>query len=131
MLDPKKILFFDSDCLFCSRWVQRIHRHSKHSDLFFSGLKGKTAESFLSAEERASLSGIILVVDGNKFHKGLALRRLFFEVKPPLSFLLVLTFICPLLLLNGIYNFIAKIRHRIGRRTTCEFEPTLQSKILS
>ena len=131
MLDSKKILFFDSECLFCSGWVQRIHRHSKNDDLFFSGLKGKTAESHLTAHERESLSGIILVVNGNKFHKGLALRQLFYEVKAPLSLLLLLTFVCPLFLLNGIYNFIAKYRHRMSARTACEFEPNLQQKILA
>jgi len=130
MLNPKKILFFDSDCLFCNRWVQRIHRHALHSDLYFSGLKGKEAESALSAQERESLSGIILVVNGRKFHKGLALRQLFYEVKAPLSILLILTFVCPLFLLNGIYNFIARNRHRINGKSACEFDPTLQSKIL-
>ena len=130
MLGLKKILFFDSDCLFCNRWVLRIHRNSRHSDLFFSGLKGKEAESVLSDQERASLSGIILVVDGRKFHKGLALRQLFYEVKAPLSLLFILTFVCPLFLLNGIYNFIARNRHRISGKTACEFDPTLQSKIL-
>jgi predicted DCC family thiol-disulfide oxidoreductase YuxK len=130
MLSPKKILFFDSDCLFCNRWVQRIHSHALHSDLYFSGLKGKEAEHRLSDEERASLSGIILVVNGKKYHKGLALRCLFHEVKAPLSLLLMLTFVCPLFLLNGIYNFIARNRHRINGKTACEFDPTLQSKIL-
>jgi predicted DCC family thiol-disulfide oxidoreductase YuxK len=130
MLGPKKILFFDSDCLFCNRWVQRIRRHSKHSDLFFSGLKGKEAETALSVLDRESLSGIILVVNGRKFHKGLALRQLFYEVKAPLSILLILTFICPLFLLNEIYNFIARNRHRLSGKSACEFEPTLQSKIL-
>ena len=130
MLNPKKILFFDSDCLFCNRWVQRIHKYALHSDLFFSGLKGKEAELHLSDEERASLSGIILVVNGKKYHKGLALRRLFHEVKVPLSILLILTFVCPLFLLNGIYNFIARNRHRISGKNVCEFDPTLQSKIL-
>ena len=131
MLEPKTILFFDSDCLFCNRWVQRIHRHSKSSDLYFSGLKGETAKKLLSSEERESLSGIIFWVKGKKFHKGLALRQLFYEVKSPLSILLALTFICPLFLLNGIYNFIAKFRHRIGTQSACDFEPTLRLKILS
>jgi len=130
MLGTKKILFFDSDCLFCNRWVQRIHNLALHSDLYFSGLKGKEAEHHLSEEERASLSGIILVVNGKKFHKGLALRQLFYEVRAPLSPLLILTFVCPLFLLNGIYNFIARNRHRINSKTACEFDPTLQSKIL-
>ena len=130
MLGPKKILFFDSDCLFCNRWVQRIHSHALHSDLFFSGLKGNAAENHLSAEERASLSGIILVVNGKKYHKGLALRQLFYEVKAPLSILLILTYVCPLFFLNGIYNFIAKNRHRLSQKNACEFDPTLQSKIL-
>lgn len=130
MLSPKKILFFDSDCLFCNRWVQRIHSHALHSDLYFSGLKGKETEHHLSEEERASLSGIILVVNGKKYHKGLALRCLFHEVKAPLSLLLMLTFVCPLFLLNGIYNFIARNRHRINGKNACEFDPTLQSKIL-
>lgn len=91
---------------------------------------GKEAEQHLSDEERASLSGIILVVNGKKYYKGLALRRLFYEVKAPLSLLLILTFICPLFLLNAIYNFIARNRHRINGKNACEFDPTLQSKIL-
>ncbi len=130
MLNSKKILFFDSDCLFCNRWVQRIHCHALHSDLYFSGLKGKEAEHHLCHEERTSLAGIILVVNGKKYHKGLALRRLFREVNAPLSLLLMLTFICPLFLVNAIYNFIARNRHRINGNNTCEFDPTLQSKIL-
>jgi predicted DCC family thiol-disulfide oxidoreductase YuxK len=130
MLGSKKILFFDSDCLFCNRWIQRIHMYSSSSDLFFSGLKGNEAEHHLSDKERSSLSGIILVVNGRKYHKGLALRQLFYEVKAPLSILLILTFVCPLFLLNGIYNFIARNRHRISGKNACEFDPTLQSKIL-
>jgi predicted DCC family thiol-disulfide oxidoreductase YuxK len=110
--------------------VQRIHKHALHSDLFFSGLKGNEAELHLSEQERASLSGIILAVNGKKYHKGLALRQLFFEVKAPLSLLLMLTFVCPLFLLNAIYNFIARNRHRINGKSACEFDPTLQSKIL-
>lgn len=131
MLPPEKILFYDSDCLFCSSWVQRIHKWARHSDLFFSGLKGAEAKKHLSHLETESLSGIIFIVDGKKYHKGLALRKLFFEVKAPLSLLLLLTRICPLFFLNEIYDFIAKNRHRLNRKTTCEFEPTLQKKILS
>jgi predicted DCC family thiol-disulfide oxidoreductase YuxK len=93
-------------------------------------LKGKEAETALSVLDRESLSGIILVVNGRKFHKGLALRQLFYEVKAPLSILLILTFICPLFLLNEIYNFSARNRHRLSGKSACEFEPTLQSKIL-
>jgi predicted DCC family thiol-disulfide oxidoreductase YuxK len=131
MLPPEKILFYDSDCLFCSSWVQRIHKSSKFSNLFFSGLKGEKAKNRLSSSERESMSGIIFIVNGKKYHKGLALRRLFYEVKAPLSLLLLLTFLCPLFLLNKIYDFIAKNRHRLNGKTACEFEPTLQKKILS
>lgn len=131
MLSTQKILFFDSDCLFCNRWVQRIHEHALHSDLYFSGLKGNAAKELLSGLERESLSGIILVVNGRKYHKGLALRQLFYEVKAPLSILLFFTLLCPLFLLNAVYDFIAKKRHHLASKSACVFDTTLQSKILS
>ena len=128
---PQKIIFFDSDCLFCNRWVTIIHRNQKKDDLYFTGLQSSTAKQVLTSDERESLSSMIYLNGENKHLRGSALRALSSELKYPLRFLFLLSWIAPLPLVNLVYQFIASNRYRFTDKPNCSFSADLKEKILS
>jgi len=44
---PDYILFFDNECLMCSRFVNWLNHHDTDCKLFFAPLSGTTAQSIL------------------------------------------------------------------------------------
>ena len=128
---PKKIIFFDSDCLFCNRWVTIIHRNQKKDDLYFAGLKSLTAKQVLTSDERESLSSVVYVDGKTKHHQGTALRALTSELKYPIRFLFLLSWMAPIPLVNFLYRMIALNRYRFINKSNCSFSADLKEKILS
>ncbi|MFD2256680.1 thiol-disulfide oxidoreductase DCC family protein [Luteolibacter algae] len=119
------VLFFDGDCGFCNKSIQRVHRIDTHQRVDFAPLQGELSRS-LGLEKYASLNGTIVLLDeesGAKFFKFEAvsqLGKILGGVYRLLGFLLRLF---PLFLTNRLYDLIARHRYLLVGKTagSCGF----------
>lgn len=116
-----KIIFFDSDCLFCNKSVLFIHKWLKYSDdVYYSPLKGKKAEELrgkglLIPKELNE----IIFVDGDKVYlASSAIKKIIFLLRFPFSLLIVFNII-PSFILNLFYYSFAKIRLNFSNVDNC------------
>jgi len=127
----KNILFFDGSCAFCTKSVQIFIKHNS-KNIYFSSLQGQAA-NLVQIPEFAKNSNSLVFYSNHAFHiRGQALRKLANFTKPfsLLRFLLVLTRILPLPLVNAVYTKIAQNRHKINFKENCAFDSRLSHKLL-
>ncbi|RYD23810.1 MAG: DUF393 domain-containing protein [Verrucomicrobiaceae bacterium] len=127
------VLFFDGDCAFCSRSVQRAFRLDRKGKLFFAPLQGKLAAEMGFAEHAAKDGGTMVVLresDRKVFYKSDAL----IEVARVLGgwwHLAALARFIPKPLRDFVYSLIANNRYRIsGKSESCTLpDPELRKRL--
>ena len=116
----KWILFFDGDCGFCSKSVQRVARFDKHLRISFAPLQGKLAkqEGF---EKYASKENGSMVLwresDGKTFMYSDSLIELARAIGGGWRIFAVARFI-PKFLRDAVYRWVAKNRHHFSNKST-------------
>jgi predicted DCC family thiol-disulfide oxidoreductase YuxK len=117
---PVLILFFDKDCLLCSRSVQWLIRHDKSNLIHFAPLQGETAKQSLPESYRVKLNSVVLKTERGLFIRSSAILALCPYLHAPWSWLGMLKVI-PAPLSDLVYRFIARNRKRLfkGDATTC------------
>lgn len=119
ILTPESpIVFFDSNCLLCNKSVQFLLKHDKREILSFAGLSsdyGKTILSEYSIEE----DSVVLY-----FKKEISVKSsAFLKICSILGFpykLILIFYIVPPFIRNGLYDLIASNRKRwFGTTNQC------------
>lgn len=122
------ILFFDSNCVLCSRVITFILRHEKNKTLKFASLQG---EVFQALKENYDIplgvDSTILYEEGEIFIESRAALKLCKYLKTPYSFLVIFK-IFPSFISDRVYKWIA--RNRYDWFGTCEFIPETASRYL-
>lgn len=118
------LMLYDSDCLFCSRAVTFLLRHSD-SGLKFTSINGEIGESWLrllGEEARGPLLRTIFVIEETEIlQRSDAVLALARHMKWPWRLLARLVQIIPLGLRDHAYDFVARNRYRFQRpRTSCQ-----------
>jgi predicted DCC family thiol-disulfide oxidoreductase YuxK len=122
----KSIVFFDTHCLLCSRFINIILKNDKGS-LYFSGFDSQKAAELLPSELRHEPSTVVFSKQGKLFFKSEAIFEIIKELRFPWPILQVFK-ILPISLNDAVYGYIAKNRFRwFGRADNC-FLPTPDQK---
>jgi predicted DCC family thiol-disulfide oxidoreductase YuxK len=126
-MELRTILFYDGVCGLCDRTVQFLLSHSKlpaasngTHELFFSALQGLSAHSLLLENDRAHLSSLVLLENGQLHRKSSAVARLSKYVRFPWNILLGVVRWIPTPFANLGYDLVASIRYKIfGQLESC------------
>lgn len=118
------VLFFDGDCGFCSKSVQRVYALDKEGVISFAPLQGKLAGE-MDLKKFADKEGGTMVMlreeDGEKFYKGDAWIVLGEALGGVFSILANVFGIFPISARNWVYDLVAKNRYLLaGKNETCE-----------
>lgn len=112
----KWVLFFDGDCAFCTRWVNRVFDLDRRGVIDFSPLQGELARRH-GLEKHADLNVGTMVVlreaDGTVFLRGDAVLELA-RALGGWCRIGLLGRLIPGRVRDGIYQWIARNRHRFG-----------------
>ena len=110
----RAVVFYDSDCLLCSKSVQFVLKHDTHKHFSFSALNNTFAKPYkLSAETVAVLTPTQAVLAHHKAVKYI-IKQL-----PKLQWMVLLFYITPAFLQRFVYGVIAKNRKRWFGTTRC------------
>lgn len=114
------VLFFDGVCGLCNRFVDFILRHDHRGALRLAPLQGATAESLLKAEDRESLSSVVLQDGDRSLRRSAAVVRVLWRLGVFWRVAGTLMWLIPLPLRDLGYTFVAGNRYRLfGKKETC------------
>jgi predicted DCC family thiol-disulfide oxidoreductase YuxK len=109
----KSIVFFDSDCIMCSRFALLIFKYDKHSSIYFASLNS----DFYKSIKQSSVG--IMPEETVVFYKSVdeiynrseAVFQIIRQLKFPFNLLIVFN-ILPKSILDSLYRFIASRRKK-------------------
>ena len=125
------VVFFDGVCTLCQRSVCHLLKHDKNKRLKFASLQGEYAKKILPPEDLNNLESIVFY-DGNALYKkSTALLKLCTILGGGHKLLLV-GYLLPKFLRDGLYSFIVKNRYRwFGKQGHCMVQrKALKSRFL-
>lgn len=114
------IILFDGDCAFCDGWVKWIMRRDPGKRFTFTPLA--SAEGIGLRRKHGvpdTVDSIVLVKDARAFTRSDAAWRILMDL-PGHGFLGWVVRLVPRPLRNRGYDLIARNRHRLGVKDTCE-----------
>jgi len=126
------IVFYDGDCGLCNRSVAFILKHEKEQVIRFAAIQSNfTSELFNKNNwEMPDLSTVYFFENGKLNKKSTAALKIARYLKAPRSWM-VLFFIVPRPIRDGVYNFIAKRRKQISKGFCVMPKPGDKERFLS
>jgi predicted DCC family thiol-disulfide oxidoreductase YuxK len=119
MQTQKPIIFFDGLCHLCNGFVDAVISRDASANYQFAPLQGETAEKTLTPDERSKLETVILVENGQKYHRSEAVLRVLVGLGGAYKLFLA-GFLMPAFLRDQIYSLVARNRYSwFGEREFC------------
>ena len=113
------IVFFDGVCNLCQGSVRYLIKQDKKGVLKFASLQGKYAKDFVDQTEIQSMQSIMFF-DGKKLYKKSTAVLKLSSLLGGWHQLLLLGYILPRFLRDGLYNIVAKNRYSwFGKKDQC------------
>lgn len=118
-----KIVFFDSKCGICDKFISYLDKKDKDDQLKFCSLFSSTAQKYLPEIEKYELiDSIVYFHRGEVFVKSQAISKIF-ETISGKNFISLTIKIFPRLISDFFYDVFAKYRYLIfGRVEECSIE---------
>jgi predicted DCC family thiol-disulfide oxidoreductase YuxK len=126
ILDPDKpIIFFDSNCLLCSRFVRFLLKVERRQ-FYYSGFESSVALEILPSNIRTNPNTVAFYFNGNLNFKSKAVFMIIRELKYPWRVFGIFNLL-PTTLNDSIYSFISRNRTSwFGRSDQCFVASTEQ-----
>jgi predicted DCC family thiol-disulfide oxidoreductase YuxK len=126
------VVFYDGDCGFCNRSVQFILDHERGGELHFCALQSETAQHFFRDNGFAAPDlSTFYFWDGSQLYErstgGLKVCR---YLRAPFSWWKIFL-IVPKFMRDGVYNWIAKRRHKLAEQQCALPTPEQRKRFLA
>ena len=126
-------VFFDGVCTLCNRGVNFLIKHDKKGVLKFASLQSEYAQNVVPKAllDRDNLDTIIVYTDGKFYERSKAVLKLC-KVLGGGFYVVLIGYLIPRLIRDGLYRFIANNRYRwFGRQSQCRVPtPDLKERFL-
>jgi len=110
-------IFYDGDCGLCHRFVVFTLQNMREEIFVFSPQKGASFNKYKNKAKEVDQSIIIYNEEnGSFFYKGNAIRFMFLYFKWPWKAIAYLLNCFPPVLLDILYDCVAKIRHKLFKK---------------
>lgn len=126
----KPVIFFDANCLLCSRFVKILLRNDHHK-LYFAGFNSLAARKLLTDDLRHNPPTVVFYSSKELLVKSEAIFAILLHLRYPWPLFTVFS-ILPLSFNNLIYDWVARNRLRwFGRSESCFLpKPAQKSRFL-
>ncbi len=110
------VVFYDGDCGFCNRSVQFVLKNDSKKQIRFAPLQGDYAKDFFKSHSAVEPDmSTFYFLDGEKlFERSSAGLRVMGKLRFPWP-LMLFFIVVPPFIRDGVYNAIARRRHRLMR----------------
>ena len=119
----KSIIFFDSECIMCNKYVTFVIEHEKHQKFYFAPVNGLTFKELQIDSQYPNIDSIILYSNGT-FIKSTAVLNILMTLSSPFSILARLGLLIPRFFRDLVYDTVAKYRYKVfGTIEACSLIP--------
>ena len=130
-LSKYSILLYDGDCNFCSNSVQFIIKRDKTGHFKFASLQSKTGEMLIASNAGGNIPDSLVLYDTKGIHfKSRAALRVCIHLNHIWK-IFSLFLIIPAFILDPLYDFIAKNRHKIIKNSCSLASKEFNDRFLS
>jgi predicted DCC family thiol-disulfide oxidoreductase YuxK len=114
-ITPKRIVFYDGECVFCNRTVAFVLKKQKGNAIYFTALQTEFAKRFFHERKITEIDfeTFYFFSDDQLFERSDAALVLSKQLRFPFSLAIYLKWI-PKSWRDGIYNYIAKNRKKLA-----------------
>lgn len=113
MSSAPPIVFYDGVCGLCNRSVQFLYKRDKNKQLRYAALQGKTAENYLSEEDRTPpFPSILLLHEGKTYRYADAVIQCL-RISGHFSIITGFIMLIPGGIRNTLYKLVSRNRYRI------------------
>lgn len=120
-----KILIYDGDCIFCSKYIYWLFRLDKNKRIFFSTFDSKLYFDLkMSKKVDPEIDSIVYYKDKQVYYKSTAIIEILKDTFN-FGFIFNLFYLCPLFIRDKLYEYIAKVRYKLiktNNRCNINFE---------
>jgi predicted DCC family thiol-disulfide oxidoreductase YuxK len=126
----KSIIFYDSECIMCSRFALMVFKYDKYSSIYFSGLDSDLFKSIKQNTQKIIPDQTVVFYKNQTdfYYKSEAVLQICKLLKFPLNLFVVFDLL-PTSLLNSIYGFVA-LKRRSWFKKSDEKCALIQAKFL-
>jgi predicted DCC family thiol-disulfide oxidoreductase YuxK len=109
----KSIVFYDSECIMCSRFILTIFQYDKNSSIYFSSLDSELFKSIKKSTTTVIPNETVVFYKNQTdlYYKSEAVLQICKQLKFPLNLFTVFN-LFPTVFLDSMYSIIAKNRKR-------------------
>ena len=125
---PSPMLVYDGSCGFCNRSVQFILRHERQHDLSFVTRNSELGKGLRRTHGLESVESMLWIEGGRVLAESGAVMKAAGYLGGWWRRLAVLSSFCPSFILNGVYKFIAKNRHRFSSKAVACLVPSPEQR---
>jgi len=131
LLTDIPVLFYDGDCGFCNYSVQFVLDHERNTRVHFSALQSETAKLFFEDHQLPppDLSTFYYWNGKQLYERSTGGLHVVKNLKAPYSWLSIFL-IVPRFIRDGVYNWIAKRRHRFANQQCALPTPEQRKRFL-
>jgi len=119
------VVFYDSSCVLCSKFVRFVIRHDTNLHFQFAALSSAYVNSLKLPKET-----VVVVVDKKELLQHHAVRYIVSKL-PKLRWVLFFFWITPKPIQKWMYNIVAKNRKRIFARKQCTLGKEYNNRFIS
>lgn len=125
------VVFYDGDCGFCNRSVQFILDHERDTTVHFCALQSELAQRFFQEHQfpQPDLSTFYFWNGSQLFERSSGALKVTAYLKASYSWLRIFI-IVPRFLRDGVYNWIAKRRHKLANQQCALPTPEQRKRFL-
>ncbi len=126
-----QIVFYDGDCLLCSRTVRFLINADTSNKFKFAPLGGTTAQQLEIEEKLSGTATVVLYAYGKIYTRSTAVLNIFRQLPFPWKILYILI-VVPNIIRDAVYGLISKNRYKwFGKTDGCSnLQNQHQGKIL-
>jgi predicted DCC family thiol-disulfide oxidoreductase YuxK len=109
----KSIVFYDSECIMCSRFMLKVFQYDKNSSIYFSSLDSELFKSIKKSTGNYIPNETVVFYKNQKelYYKSKAVLQICKQLKFPFNLFVVFN-LFPTTFLDTMYSIIAKNRKR-------------------
>lgn len=108
-----KVLIYDGDCIFCSKYIYWLYRSDKKKRILFSTFDSKFYTNLkINSEVNPSIDSVIYYREKQVYYKSTAIIEILKDVFN-FGFIFNFIYLCPLFIRDKFYDNIAKIRYKL------------------
>ena len=121
--EQRAIIFFDSECILCNRYVNFVIKHEKTKEFFFAPVQGKNYRDLEIDKEHPAIDSIVLY-DQHIYVKTKAILKIMAHMGLFLKLISFIASFIPTFLSDKVYDIIARNRYQwFGKTESCSLVP--------